>query len=257
MAEKACTKCSASKDLDDYGPDKRAKDGKQSQCKTCYAKYQEERRKDPAKKAADRARINRAMSKRKDHYNTLHNTARQRRRADPEYRTKELADQRAWRAQEGRAAQQYHERRARKLAALVNGPLPPGTYARVLASGPCVYCGKPATSVDHVIALARGGLEIEANLVPACASCNGSKGAKLLQDWDPVRVAHAVACTPKVAVLAPHQKGAACTPKVESAAACAPPDPSHRYVQVSVGNPVVSRSAWYRPVPSRVVGGDG
>ena len=33
---KACTKCSREKPLDDYYSDKRAKDGKQSQCKSCH-----------------------------------------------------------------------------------------------------------------------------------------------------------------------------------------------------------------------------
>lgn len=204
MAEKRCTKCRKSKDLDDYGNDRRAKDGKQSQCKACYAKYQAERRKDPAKKTADRARINRAMSKRRGYYDELHNSARQRRRADPEYRADELADQREWRGRDGNMARGNHTRRARKLGALINGPLPPGTYAAVLSSGPCVYCGAEARTVDHVVPLARGGLEVEANLVPACASCNGSKGAKLLQEWDPVRVAHAAACSPKVASMLVH-----------------------------------------------------
>jgi 5-methylcytosine-specific restriction endonuclease McrA len=199
---KRCSKCKQRKDpTKDFGKHPKAKDGLQTACKACYADYQTERRKDPAKKTADRARINLAMSKRAQHYLTLHNAARQRRRQDPVYRAQELADQRTWRAQKGRAAQQYHERRARKLAALVNGPLPPGTYAQVLASGPCVYCGRPATSVDHVVALARGGHEVETNLVPACASCNGSKGAKLLTEWDPVRVAHAAECSEKVAAV--------------------------------------------------------
>jgi 5-methylcytosine-specific restriction endonuclease McrA len=50
--------------------------------------------------------------------------------------------------------------------------------ARILAENPvCQYCGGPATTVDHVIPLARGGTDDLANLVPACAVCNGRKGA--------------------------------------------------------------------------------
>lgn len=64
---------------------------------------------------------------------------------------------------------------------------------------PCVYCGKAATTVDHIRPLARGGHEIEANLTAACKRCNSSKGAKLLTEWRPERVARAIAVSPAVA----------------------------------------------------------
>jgi 5-methylcytosine-specific restriction endonuclease McrA len=195
---KRCSKCGWPKPTSEYGKHPKAKDGLQTACKGCYADYQTERRKDPAKKSADAAVKKRSTSKRARHYQTQHNTARQLRRADPAKRRRELDQERTWKTK-ARIAQYNHARRARKLGALVDGPLPPGTYARVLASGPCVYCSGAATSVDHVTPLARGGYEAERNLVPACASCNGSKGAKLLAEWDPVRVARAVACSAKVA----------------------------------------------------------
>jgi 5-methylcytosine-specific restriction endonuclease McrA len=49
----------------------------------------------------------------------------------------------------------------------------------------CVYCGaeKHETpegwlSCDHMIPLSKGGTNWPSNLVPACRSCNSSKGAK-------------------------------------------------------------------------------
>ncbi|MDP9459515.1 MAG: HNH endonuclease [Actinomycetota bacterium] len=46
--------------------------------------------------------------------------------------------------------------------------------ARVLADNPtCVYCGRPADTADHVIALAEGGTHDQ--LVSCCRSCNGRK----------------------------------------------------------------------------------
>jgi hypothetical protein len=90
-------------------------------------------------------------------------------------------------------------RRARKRAAEVSGPLPLDIYIRIIASGSCVYCGKAATTIDHVCPLARGGHEIETNLVPACGHCNSSKCDRLLTEWRPDRVAHAVAVSPLVA----------------------------------------------------------
>jgi hypothetical protein len=91
------------------------------------------------------------------------------------------------------------QRRIRRLAAQIDGPLPRKVYLAVLASGPCVYCGAPADSIDHVRPLSRGGQETSSNLVPACMDCNKSKSARLLTCWDPVRVAHGAAHSPLVA----------------------------------------------------------
>ena len=48
---------------------------------------------------------------------------------------------------------------------------------------PCVYCGKPADTFDHVIPKRRGGTDDPSNLVPACRSCNASKGSRTLSEW--------------------------------------------------------------------------
>ncbi|WP_454333449.1 HNH endonuclease [Streptomyces glaucescens] len=47
----------------------------------------------------------------------------------------------------------------------------------------CAYCGGFATHLDHVEPLSKGGADVEANIVPACAACNLSKGAKTLAEW--------------------------------------------------------------------------
>lgn len=51
----------------------------------------------------------------------------------------------------------------------------------------CAYCGeKPsdeAVTPDHVVPLAKGGFDSAANLLPACRSCNSSKGARSLDEW--------------------------------------------------------------------------
>ena len=41
----------------------------------------------------------------------------------------------------------------------------------------CVYCGEEATTFDHVIPRAHGGLDHHLNLVPVCHTCNTAKGA--------------------------------------------------------------------------------
>ncbi|MFC9553800.1 HNH endonuclease [Rhodococcus sp. NPDC056960] len=110
---------------------------------------------------------------------------------------------RAAMAPEKRAAQDRrtnNARRARKLGAEVEGPVPAEMYTAIRNSGPCVYCGGQSAAVDHVRPLTKGGWEHEDNLVPACKPCNSSKGAKLLTEWNPHRVAHAITLSSKVAV---------------------------------------------------------
>ncbi|MGW3072754.1 HNH endonuclease [Kitasatospora sp. NPDC001132] len=47
----------------------------------------------------------------------------------------------------------------------------------------CAYCGELAQHLDHVVPLSRGGTDTAENMVPACADCNLSKGAKTLEEW--------------------------------------------------------------------------
>jgi len=48
----------------------------------------------------------------------------------------------------------------------------------------CVYCGSTEKlTLDHVIALSKGGAHAESNLVAACLSCNCSKGARPVAEW--------------------------------------------------------------------------
>jgi 5-methylcytosine-specific restriction endonuclease McrA len=51
----------------------------------------------------------------------------------------------------------------------------------------CCYCDARATHLDHVEPLSKGGSDTESNIVPACAKCNLSKGAKTLAEWIGVR----------------------------------------------------------------------
>lgn len=41
--------------------------------------------------------------------------------------------------------------------------------------GRCVYCGAPATSLDHVVPKSRGGAHTWENVVSACSRCNHIK----------------------------------------------------------------------------------
>lgn len=56
-------------------------------------------------------------------------------------------------------------------------------YMKLIINDPCFYCGAEAEHIDHVIPIAKGGKTVWHNLVPACASCNFSKGAKDLDEF--------------------------------------------------------------------------
>lgn len=65
-----------------------------------------------------------------------------------------------------------------------------GEYQRnrtaVLAAsdGWCTWCHRwPATTVDHVVPLAKGGTNDPDNLVPACKPCNYSRGSRDAPSW--------------------------------------------------------------------------
>lgn len=48
----------------------------------------------------------------------------------------------------------------------------------------CAYCGSGHDlTLDHVVPVSRGGRHAIGNLVPACRSCNSSKGPKLLVEF--------------------------------------------------------------------------
>lgn len=49
----------------------------------------------------------------------------------------------------------------------------------VLGSGPCVTCGTAEQlTIDHKLALSRGGTDDRSNLQPMCKPCNSRKGAR-------------------------------------------------------------------------------
>ncbi|MGZ5400800.1 MAG: HNH endonuclease [Nocardioides sp.] len=76
-------------------------------------------------------------------------------------------------------------RRTRRVASRVNDLAPEEWRALTLAWGRCAYCGatdKPLQR-DCVLPIARGGRYTLANVVPACGSCNASKGRNEVTTW--------------------------------------------------------------------------
>jgi len=49
--------------------------------------------------------------------------------------------------------------------------------------GQCAYCDRPASTIDHVIPVKKGGLAYRGNLLPACISCNSRKKLQPLEEF--------------------------------------------------------------------------
>lgn len=49
----------------------------------------------------------------------------------------------------------------------------------------CAYCqtNEHPLTIDHLLPLSRGGAHTKSNIVPACKSCNSSKGGKTLLEF--------------------------------------------------------------------------
>lgn len=85
-----------------------------------------------------------------------------------------------------KCAEHWRRRNAALKGAMHFGPIPVAVLqARADVYGDCcAYCGTPEWQHwDHVIPISREGMHIPANLRPACATCNCSKGAKKPQEW--------------------------------------------------------------------------
>jgi 5-methylcytosine-specific restriction endonuclease McrA len=48
----------------------------------------------------------------------------------------------------------------------------------------CIYCGsQDSLTMDHVVPISKGGQHVAENIVPACLSCNSSKGPQLISEF--------------------------------------------------------------------------
>lgn len=50
-------------------------------------------------------------------------------------------------------------------------------------AGWCIYCPSPATELDHLTPLSRGGQDERTNVAPVCRGCNASKSNLTLIEW--------------------------------------------------------------------------
>lgn len=199
---KACTKCRIEKSLDDFGCDRRRRDGRQSACRQCHRLankrwreshpeyfrrwYLAHREDELAKqKAAREADPEAFREKRRLNYqrnpDPQRTRSREYRKSHPEY----LLTVREWHQANPERVRELsrkseNKRRARKKALPYEDVDPQVVFER--DDGICGICGKPvdpgAWHLDHVIPLAQGGPHTYANVQTAHPFCNLSKGGR-------------------------------------------------------------------------------
>lgn len=171
---KKCTKCGKTKKLSEFCKMRASKDGLQRSCKSCAKAYYA------------------ASKERRAAYDAAYHAANKERRAAyyaayyAENKERMAASMAAWKKANPEKVRAYIQRRRAKKAN-AQGTFTADDWKQRLAyhSYRCVYCGveKHETpegwlSCDHMIPLAKGGTNWPSNLVPACRSCNSSKGPK-------------------------------------------------------------------------------
>jgi 5-methylcytosine-specific restriction endonuclease McrA len=175
MAEvKRCSKCQISRSLSEFSKSKGSADGYQYYCKACKKSYA--RKYEDENKSALTAK--RAEWKNRNREKVLACQAVYR-----ETHREQLSAARSayWKTNPDRKNAAKQRRRASKVGA----PHEPYERSEIFSrwNGSCAYCDAPAQHLDHVHPISKGGADAPHNLVPACAPCNLSKGAKTLAEW--------------------------------------------------------------------------
>ena len=172
---KTCSRCKQTQPTTNFGKHSKTSDGLYSQCQPCRRQARAEYR----KRCADKIKL-----EQKDNY-------QRNRQKRIDYAKKQVQENRAryreyarkWKKSNlEQVAANTRRRTARRKA---NGiyQITKKELLR-LSQTPCFYCGsKQNLTVDHVIAIARGGTDSIGNLVSACKKCNSSKQHYTITEW--------------------------------------------------------------------------
>ena len=164
--EKTCTKCGRTMDITMFSKHCKSKDGYRTYCKECAKAYQ-------SKWYTNNREEENAS--RRSKYDYVKESERYESRKESV-----LLKKKEWRANnKDKQTLQSEKRRAREANTSNSLTQEEWEYIKVYFENKCAYCGKDLSlERDHVIALTKGGGLEYGNIVPACKSCNSSKGNK-------------------------------------------------------------------------------
>lgn len=181
MKQKLCSKCQERKSLEAFGLQRSSSDGHFSYCKLCKKAYSKALNSTDAGKEYNRLQ---ARKWRAGHPNYGVELCRINYYKDPKAY---MARNKLWQA---RNPKKYREiqrscdarRRARELNVESTLTIEEWQDILIYFEGRCAYCLLPFDKLeqDHLQPISKGGPHTKENVVPACRSCNASKGNKSL-----------------------------------------------------------------------------
>lgn len=193
---KACSKCGEAypATLEFFGKRTRNKSGLRAECKSCQAKqnkvWYSENRPEILEVHAKRRENNREYLRNKSTQWQICNRERASANAKAwRQRNKEhyLEVTRKYREKNRPLRSQYAQNRIARVH-LLPATLTSGQWDAIMGEfgNVCAYCGSvESLQQDHVIPVTKGGGYTPDNIIPACKSCNCSKGNKDLKEWYP------------------------------------------------------------------------
>jgi 5-methylcytosine-specific restriction endonuclease McrA len=172
---KACSKCKQLKPTSEFGIHSTTSDGFYSQCLICHRQARAIYR----QKHADKIKIEQKLHYQKN-AESKKAYALAWHKANPEKFAKYQRISKK-RNKEAVAADTRRRNARRKQ----NGVFAISKQELIkLSKQNCFYCGSSQRiTIDHVVAIARGGTDSIGNLVPACKSCNSSKRQLTIMEW--------------------------------------------------------------------------
>lgn len=180
--EKTCSRCKNLLPMSEFHTSPSKMTGA-SRCKLCESEaYKQRKAADPEKLKATGRKASAKWAKAHPEQNATMSKASKAAyyaRNSSELKTKVAA----WQAANPDLVRMYkrlnrHKRRAKMKGASIAVEVIRQLFA--LFGGACAYCRtSPASEIDHIMPLSKGGLHAIENLAPACAHCNRSKNASL------------------------------------------------------------------------------